>query len=73
MGVDRIWNLSAVPKLRQFTYAVQDENKRALAVQVIERFQSHVVPHYGELAHGSIHGDLNEQNILGILHWIFKK
>jgi len=46
-------------------FAVQDEARRALAVQVIENFQSSVVPHYGKLASGPIHGDLNEQNILG--------
>jgi hydroxylysine kinase len=65
LGVDRIWNLSAVPKLKEFVFAVEDEERRALAVQVIENFQSSVVPHYGKLACGPIHGDLNEQNILG--------
>lgn len=63
--MDRIWNLSSVPKLKEFVFAVQDEERRALAVQVIENFQSSVVPHYGKLARGPIHGDLNEQNILG--------
>ncbi len=69
-GVDRIWNLSAVPKLVDFAYAVQDEQRHKLAMEGIENFISHVVPRLQDLESGPIHGDFNEQNILG---WLFNK
>ena len=34
-------------------------------MEVIENFKSNVVPLLEELESGPIHGDLNEQNILG--------
>ena len=64
-GVDRIWNLSSVPKLKDFVYAVNDETRRNLANEVIDYFVHRVVPCYNHLSSGPIHGDLNEQNVLG--------
>ena len=63
--IDRIWNLSAVPKLTEFVYAVIDEDRRVLVEDVIKNFVNNVVPQYEKLIHGAIHGDMNEQNILG--------
>jgi len=57
--------LSFVPKLTDFTFAIQDDERRALVTEVIEGFKSSVVPCYANLQSGPIHGDLNEQNILG--------
>lgn len=54
-----------MPKLKQFLYAVSDDDNRLMASKVIENFEASVVPEYPELAIGPIHGDLNEQNILG--------
>ena len=45
-----------------------DETRRALSVKVIENFEKVVVPEYHQLLSGAIHGDLNEQNILGNFH-----
>ena len=67
MGINRIWNLSAVPTLTEFAYAVADEDRRRLAVEVIANFKENVVPHYNQLLCGAIHGDFNEQNILGTM------
>jgi len=69
--IDRIWNLSAVPKLSEFLYAVIDEDRRVLVENVIENFVKNVVPQYGKLIHGAIHGDMNEQNILGTSYSTF--
>lgn len=63
-GVDRIWNLNAVPKLTDFVYAIEDEQKRSLSVAVIDNFKSNVLPLLEHLESGPIHGDFNEQNIL---------
>ena len=63
--IGRIWNLSAVPKLTEFVYAVIDEDRRVLVEDVIKNFVNNVVPQYEKLIHGAIHGDMNEQNILG--------
>lgn len=57
----------SVPKLCDFAYVIQDEVKHSLAVEIIENFQSHVIPHLHELECGPIHGDFNEQNILGLI------
>jgi len=64
VGVERIWNLNSVPKVKEFVHAVTDETRRALSVKVIENFEKVVVPEYHQLLSGAIHGDLNEQNIL---------
>ncbi|KAI9554916.1 hypothetical protein GHT06_020196 [Daphnia sinensis] len=63
-GFDRIWNLNAVPKLCDFTYVIKYGHKYKLAMEVIDNFKSHVVPHLQKLKAGPIHGDFNEQNIL---------
>ena len=65
-GVERIWNLSSLPKVKDFISTVADEKRRALSHEVIENFERVVVPEYDQLLFGAIHGDLNEQNILGI-------
>jgi len=64
VGVERIWNLSSLPKVQEFVGAVTDEKRRALSVEVIENFKKVVIPEYDQLLFGAIHGDLNEQNIL---------
>ena len=69
VGVERIWNLSSLPKVQEFVGAVTDEKRRALSVEVIENFKKVVIPEYDQLLFGAIHGDLNEQNILGNFHY----
>lgn len=66
-GIDRIWNLNAVPKLSDFAYVIKDEQKHKLAMEVVDNFKTNVLPHLQKLESGPIHGDFNEQNILGLL------
>lgn len=56
-----------VPKLGDFVYVIEDKDKHLLATEVIANFQSRVIPHLQELESGPIHGDFNEQNILGLV------
>ena len=46
---------------------IQDERKHSLSMEVIENFIYNVLPLLDELENGPIHGDFNEQNILGKL------
>jgi len=50
--------------VKEFAWAVTDEKRRSLSLEVIENFETVVVPEYKDLLFGAIHGDLNEQNIL---------
>jgi hydroxylysine kinase len=59
--------LIAVPKLVDFVYVIADEQKHSLSMEVVENFKSNVIPFLQELESGPIHGDFNEQNILGNL------
>lgn len=54
--------------MKEFAWAVTDEKRRSLSLEVIENFETVVVPEYKDLLFGAIHGDLNEQNILGYFH-----
>lgn len=59
-----LWMLTSVPKLRQFTYALENSLERDLAHQVILAFEKNVLCVTSQLEQGMIHGDLNEQNIV---------
>lgn len=59
-----LWMLTAVPKLRQFTYAVNNVSERELAHMVITAFEKDVLQVVPQLEEGIIHGDLNEQNLV---------
>lgn len=59
-----IWSLDSIPKLSSFISAIQDTHNRRLVEDVIEAFQTEVIPNKGQFQKGIIHGDINEQNIL---------
>ncbi|XP_076631996.1 hydroxylysine kinase [Colletes latitarsis] len=59
-----LWMLTSVPRLRQFTYAVNNALEKTLANQVIQTFEQDVLRVTSQLEQGIIHGDLNEQNIV---------
>ncbi|KAF3423166.1 hypothetical protein E2986_06799 [Frieseomelitta varia] len=59
-----LWMLNSVPKLRQFTYAVENVFERELVHQVILAFEKDVLQTTLQLEEGMIHGDLNEQNFV---------
>ncbi|XP_043281704.1 hydroxylysine kinase [Venturia canescens] len=59
-----LWMLAAVPKLRDYMYALNNEEDRKMIAEVVKQFETQVFPVVEKLEHGIIHGDLNEQNLL---------
>lgn len=59
-----IWHLDNVPKLRDFTFALQDENKQKIVLEIVQEFEERVLKVRDTLESGMIHGDFNEQNVL---------
>lgn len=59
-----MWMLQSVPDLRQFLYAVKDEERRLICEEVIDAFEAKVLSLLPTLEHQIIHGDFNEQNIV---------
>ncbi len=61
-----VWSLSAVPAVLDLLWAVEEEDKKALAKEVVAAFEREVLPVVasGRLEEGVVHGDVNEQNIL---------
>jgi len=52
----QIWSLSSVPRLRQFTYAIDDVDKWQLVLDVIDAFECEVLPNIAQFSAGfSIH------------------
>ena len=49
---DKIWSLSSVPRVRQFTYAIEDVDKRQLVVDVFDAFQREVLPNTAQFSAG---------------------
>lgn len=60
----KIWSLSAVPRLHQFTFAIGDDEKRQLVRDVLDAFECQVLPNVATFSSGVLHGDFNEQNVL---------
>lgn len=58
------WMLANVPQLRDFLFAVKEENRKKLVTEIIQSFTTEIVPKLEKLEKGLIHGDVNEQNIL---------
>ena len=46
------WSLSYVPQLRQFTYAIDDVDKRQLVLDVIDAFECEVLPNIAQFSAG---------------------
>lgn len=59
-----LWMLAETPKLRDFVYAVANEEDRKMILRIVECFERRVLAVVDQLERGIIHGDLNEQNIL---------
>lgn len=56
--------LESVPQVRNFLFAVRDEEKRVILEEIIQEFEDRVLTKMDKLERGLIHGDFNEQNIL---------
>jgi hydroxylysine kinase len=59
-----MWVLSAVPKLRDFLFALEDKKEVNLIEKIITAFENMVLPITNDLDKGILHGDLNEDNII---------
>ncbi|XP_022214801.2 hydroxylysine kinase [Drosophila obscura] len=58
------WQLQNVPGVREFLFAVKDQEHKALCEEVIDAFESKVLSVVSTLEHQIIHGDFNESNIV---------
>ncbi|XP_069837871.1 hydroxylysine kinase [Dendropsophus ebraccatus] len=59
-----IWNLSNTPLLKNYTYAVKEENLRQKIEGVITEFESSVKQNLNIFRQCINHGDLNDHNLL---------
>lgn len=59
-----IWNLKELHTVSGYTFVVKDEDNLEVVNNVMKAFKEEVVPLFGRLNQGYIHGDMNEQNIL---------
>ncbi|KAJ8943391.1 hypothetical protein NQ314_009760 [Rhamnusium bicolor] len=59
-----LWMLESLPKLPQFLFAIPNEERRKLVLEVIHEFEERVLSISNTLERGMIHGDFNEQNII---------
>lgn len=59
-----LWNLSSIPQLKDFVYVLKDHGRKSIVEQIIESFETHVLPHIDKLTKQVIHGDYNEQNVI---------
>lgn len=61
---ESIWFLTNTSQTKEFTFAIEDQAKVKLALEIIEAFQAEVKVKESSMKKGIIHGDFNEQNIL---------
>ncbi|KAJ8924242.1 hypothetical protein NQ315_007034 [Exocentrus adspersus] len=59
-----LWMLKCTPELRQFIFAVTDESRKKTILEIINEFETRVLPLSDTFQSGLIHGDFNEQNII---------
>ncbi|KAK3590138.1 hypothetical protein CHS0354_041190 [Potamilus streckersoni] len=59
-----LWSLKSIPKLSEFTFAVQNAEDHKVVEEVITAYREEVIPKYSQLEKSIIHGDINEQNLL---------
>jgi len=63
-GRELLWNLEHTPKLRPLLDAIDDSEQRRLVANVLDRFDSEVVPRWPKLRAQVVHGDLTLGNVL---------
>ncbi|KAK9393872.1 hydroxylysine kinase [Crotalus adamanteus] len=59
-----IWNLTNVPFLKKYIYALRKSKHLNAVVQVIEQFQINIIPKLSTFRPCINHGDFNDHNIL---------
>jgi 4-aminobutyrate aminotransferase-like enzyme/aminoglycoside phosphotransferase (APT) family kinase protein len=63
-GRELLWDLRRTAELRPLLPCIEDDRRRTLAARVVDRFESHVLPHWPRLRAQVAHGDFNLDNIL---------
>ncbi|XP_048249804.1 hydroxylysine kinase-like [Haliotis rufescens] len=58
------WHPDHLPLIVNLLHVVEDNGDREMVSDVVKTFQSRVLEHLNEFPQGTIHGDLNEGNIL---------
>jgi len=58
------WDVMAAPKLTHMTVDIRSADRRTLVTDCLDRFAATVTPRRDELAHGVIHADANDHNLL---------
>ena len=61
---DFLWDLRNTPLLEKYVHAVSCESHAELVLQVCRRFKNEVLPKLADLEKHTIHGDINEHNII---------
>ena len=62
---DHLWDNKNVARVRSpFVDAIKDSEHKSIALDVLDAFDTIVVPHAGALRSGIAHGDANDQNVL---------
>lgn len=59
-----IWSMEFIPKLEDFTFAIEGQEKHQIVKEVIDAYKSRILPLFPEFQKGQIHGDMNLLNIL---------
>ncbi|XP_018333576.1 hydroxylysine kinase [Agrilus planipennis] len=59
-----IWMLNSVPRLKEFTFAIKEDNKLQVFLNIINNYEEKVLKNYDKFRKGLIHGDINEQNLI---------
>lgn len=59
-----VWMLESMWMLPKYLYVVEDAKRQALVQQVVDAFTTTVMDCKQRYAHGVIHGDFNEHNII---------
>ena len=63
-GHPLLWNVKHALQLRPLVQHIPDTARRAVAVEVLDRFEQHVRPIFGDLRGQVIHNDLTPDNCL---------
>ena len=58
------WDLAQAGWIREYLFHIEDPSRRAMVQQVLERYESQVVPQLPTLRKSAIYGDANDYNVL---------
>ncbi|ESO10891.1 hypothetical protein HELRODRAFT_185292 [Helobdella robusta] len=68
-----IWSLENVPKLHMYLDYISDDGGKDLVREAIKLFEKNVIPNMNLFEHGTIHGDINEGNLIVLANSVTKQ